>query len=147
MYKASPRVPIAAFTKTEADAAETVANTTFVSFTTSYTRMRAGKAEVTNGPFGEVGWQLADRARIVFSVPVTDGTVTTFVLELLGQDADGNTYSIGTSAITGGRFPPIEFDITYEKYGLRVLSLSGAGNTVTVSAAAQYFYRSGLATA
>ena len=147
MYKASPRVVIPEFSLAAVEATVTVANTTFVSFGTSYQRMRAGRAYPVNGPFGEVGWQLADRGRIVFTSPTLAGTVTTATLEFLGMDADGNTFVIGTSAIDGGQFPAIEFDITYEKYGLRLAVLSGAGATITVDAAAQYFSRAGLATA
>jgi hypothetical protein len=147
MYKASPRVVIPEFEKDEVAAVETVAATEFVSFTTSYQRMRAGRATPTNGPFGEVGWQLADRGRITFTPPTLGGTVTGATLELLGQDADGNAFVLGTSTLASGAFPAIEFDITYERYGLRVAAIAGAGAEVSVIAAAQYFYRAGLATA
>ena len=147
MYKASPRVFITEWTKTAVSATEVVANDNdFISLGTSYAQMEAGYASITNAYFPD--WALYDRARVVFTVPTLGNADNESVLELLASDAGGNIYSLGRSTLApaGGTYPPIEFDVTYEKYHLRVLTITGTTQAVTVGAAVQGFYRSGLAT-
>lgn len=154
MYKASPRVFIPEWEKEDVTAVETITAVEFVSLSTSYARMREGFATITNAAMPD--WQLYDRGRVVFTHPEIadvsgDDGVT---LELLAQDADENIYTLGVSHwnSAGNYFPPIEFDVTYERYALRVAGIDidvTAGDTATevsVGAAVQGFYRSGLAT-
>ena len=145
MYKASPRVFITEWAKTAVSATEVVANDNdFISLGTSYARMEAGYATATNAPMPD--WVLYDRGRVVFTIPTLGNADNNSILELLASDADGNIYSLGRSTLANGTFPPIEFDVTYEKYHLRVLTITGTTQAVTVGAAVQGFYRSGLAT-
>jgi hypothetical protein len=148
VYKASPRVTITEWTKTAATAAETLtAADEFTSLGTSYAKMKAGFATITNAYHPD--WALYDRGRVVFSVPTLNAEMSAAKLELLAEDADGTRFSLGTSALdTSSRtFPPIEFDVTYEKYFVRIASVTSTGTpALTVKAAVQGFYRSGLAT-
>jgi hypothetical protein len=112
--------------------------------------MKGGFATITNAAMPD--WQLFDRGRVVFTVPTLSAApndITAASMELLAMDKDENIYSLGTSALdTGtGTFPPIEFDVTYEKYFVRIAEITSSGTPVmTVGAAVQGFYRSGLAT-
>lgn len=150
MYKASPRVPIADWAKASAAAVETVSAADFVSLSTSYAGMKGGFATITNAAMPD--WQMYDRGRVVFTVPTLSAApndITGAKMELLAMDADENIYSLGTSDMDTdtSTFPPIEFDVTYEKYFVRIAELTSTGTPVfTVGAAVQGFYRSGLAT-
>jgi len=144
MYKASPRVQIPDWDKAAVAAAQTPAASAFTSLSTSYARMKAGFATITNAPLPD--WNLYDRGRVVFTRPTMGNADNTCKLELLALDKDENQYSLGISELADGVFPPIEFDVTYEKYYVRVALIAGTTQAVTVKAAVQGFYRSGLAT-
>jgi hypothetical protein len=148
VYKASPRVTITEWTKDAVTAAETLtAGDEFTSLGTSYAKMKSGFATITDAYFPD--WQMYDRGRVVFSVPTLDADMTDAKLELQAEDADGTRFVLGTSELDTdtGTFPPIEFDVTYEKYFVRAATVTSAGTPgLTVKAAVQGFYRSGLAT-
>lgn len=144
MYKASPRVQIPGWDKAAVAAAQTPTAADFVSLSTQYARMQGGFATITNAPLPD--WNLYDRGRIVFTRPTMGNADNTCVLELMAIDADGTIYSIGRSTLANGIFPSIEFDVTYEKYYVRVAAIGGTTAAVTVKSAVQGFYRSGLVT-
>jgi len=144
MFKASPRVQISDWDKAAVASAETPAAGDFTSLSTSYAKMQGGFASVTNAPLPD--WHLYDRGRVVFTLPTLGNADNTCILELLAIDADDVQYSLGRSTLASGGFPPIEFDVTYEKYYVRVAAIGGTTAAVTVKAAVQGFYRSGLAT-
>ena len=144
MFKASPRVQIAAWDKAAVGAAQTPAATAFISLSTTYAKMKGGFATITTAPLPD--WQLYDRGRVVFTRPTMGNADNTCVLELLAIDADDTQFSLGRSTLADGIFPDIEFDVTYEKYYVRVAAVGGTTAAVTVKAAVQGFYRSGLAT-
>ena len=140
MYKASPIVPVDGWAKASATAAETtVASASFVSISTSYNKMSAGKATITNALIPD--FQLYDRGRVV--IGGVDGVTDDDTLELLGLDADGNQWSLGTSVAAGGAFPAIEWDIQPMKLYLRVAVVSG---TLSLVAGIQGFYRAASTT-
>ena len=147
MSKASPPVNISALNIAAASAEDSsVADTEFVSVSTAYVRMKKGKATITSAAIPN--FLHYDRARVTFGDVALTGAPTTVTLELLGLDADGIQRSLGTSTHDGAGFPAIEFDITYEKYFLRLATLDGGTTpTVTVKPLFQGYYRAATANA
>lgn len=140
MFKSSPPVRISAWDKAAVAAVETPADSVFRSLSTTYVRMVKGKAVVTTADIPD--FQHYDRGRVTFGDVSVTGAPTKVVLELLGLDTSGVQRSLGTSTYAGGAFPAIEFDVTYEKYFVRVSELTG-GTTPAVTAKpfVQGFYR------
>ena len=147
MYKASPPVNISALNLSAASAVDSsVTDSEFVSVSTTHVRMRKGKATVTNAAIPN--FLHYDRARVTFGDVAITGAPTNVTLELLGLDADGIQRSLGTSTHDGAGFPAIEFDVTYEKYFLRLAELDGGTTpTVTVKPMFQGYYRAATANA
>lgn len=144
MFKASPPVHIADWDKSGATAAESPTDSQFTSVGTTYVRMRNGKAVVTNAAIPN--FQHYERGRISFGDVAITGAPTGVTLEFLGLDATGIQRSLGTSKLADGAFPAIEFDVTYEKYFLRIATLAGGtAPTVTVKPLLQGFFRASTA--
>lgn len=140
MFKASPPVNISDWNKADATAVETPTDSQFDSVSTTYVRMKNGKATVTNAAIPN--FQHYDRGRLTFGDVSVTGSPTKVVLELRGLDASGIQRGLGTSEFADGAFPAIEFDVTYEKYFLRIATLTGGTSpTVTVKPLLQGFYR------
>lgn len=140
MYKASSPVNIPAWNKEEVTAVETLSNSDFVSVSTTYVRMQRGRATVTNAAIPN--FHLYDRARVTFGDVEVTGNPTSLALEVLGLTGEGIQHSLGVSEFENGAFPPVEFDVAYEKYAVRVSALGGGTSPeVSVKPLIQGFYR------
>ena len=146
MYKASPPVSLPAMAKTTAaNEAAVPAVADFYNITTTYAQMKAGYANPIAARFPALCEY--DRARLSFAEVAVAGGPTSAVLTLYRLTSDGLRQVVGTSALTNGAFPPIEFDVVpHESWALQVTLAGGSSPTVTLTPLVQGYFRAGLAT-